>query len=402
MNITKSSFLVGWLCLFCLFYIPLNFSSWMFNALPLVSVRLILTLVLVFVLFSRKILVTKSEFAFLLLSVAYCTAEWLYNPAYNKNFINDLILFMFCFSFYIIQKDMQNLKVKVIKVWVGIVSLASISSVLSCVLYAFLPSTFFPAGYDGYATVINPLGFIHLETGGFRPSWFFAEPSYLGFYLGANLLFVYRYYKTRLPKSAFKLFMMIYLLSCFTVQSGTIVVSLAFSFLISIFYKLAFKSTTTLYWLLVALMIVVLIVVLELDLMEIYTSYNLLSSLGDRQSRMISSAEIYQDMSAWEYLWGKGSDYVALLNGRGESNTYYKIFIEQGTVPLVLFLIYIKFFLRKSVFALAFVLIAFNSTICHFSPMTFFYFIALYNFYGSQHMEESRTYRIIGNRVVAL
>ena len=144
---------------------------------------------------------------------------------------------------------------------------------------------------------------------------------------------------------------MIYLLSCFTVQSGTIVVSLAFSFLISIFYKLAFKSTTTLYWLLVALMIVVLIVVLELDLMEIYTSYNLLSSLGDRQSRMISSAEIYQDMSAWEYLWGKGSDYVALLNGRGESNTYYKIFIEQGTVPLVLFLIYIKFFLRKSVFA---------------------------------------------------
>lgn len=43
---------------------------------------------------------------------------------------------------------------------------------------------FFPAGYDGYATVINPLGFIHLETGGFRPSWFFAEPSYLGFYLG--------------------------------------------------------------------------------------------------------------------------------------------------------------------------------------------------------------------------
>lgn len=195
---------------------------------------------------------------------------------------------------------------------------------------------------------------------------------------------------------------MIYLLSCFTVQSGTIVVSLAFSFLISIFYKLAFKSTTTLYWLLVALMIVVLIVVLELDLMEIYTSYNLLSSLGDRQSRMISSAEIYQDMSAWEYLWGKGSDYVALLNGRGESNTYYKIFIEQGTVPLVLFLIYIKFFLRKSVFALAFVLIAFNSTICHFSPMTFFYFIALYNFYGSQHMEESRTYRIIGNRVVAL
>ncbi len=305
MNITKSSFLVGWLCLFCLFYIPLNFSSWMFNALPLVSVRLILTLVLVFVLFSRKILVTKSEFAFLLLSVAYCTAEWLYNPAYNKNFINDLIFFMFCFSFYIIQKDMQNLKVKVIKVWVGIVSLASISSVLSCVLYAFLPSTFFPAGYDGYATVINPLGFIHLETGGFRPSWFFAEPSYLGFYLGANLLFVYRYYKTRLPKSAFKLFMMIYLLSCFTVQSGTIVVSLAFSFLISIFYKLAFKSTTTLYWLLVALMIVVLIVVLELDLMEIYTSYNLLSSLGDRQSRMISSAEIYQDMSAWEYLWAK-------------------------------------------------------------------------------------------------
>lgn len=143
MNITKSSFLVGWLCLFCLFYIPLNFSSWMFNALPLVSVRLILTLVLVFVLFSRKILVTKSEFAFLLLSVAYCTAEWLYNPAYNKNFINDLIFFMFCFSFYIIQKDMQNLKVKVIKVWVGIVSLASISSVLSCVLYAFLPSTFF-------------------------------------------------------------------------------------------------------------------------------------------------------------------------------------------------------------------------------------------------------------------
>ena len=185
--------------------------------------------------------------------------------------------------------------------------------------------------------------------------------------------------------------MMIYLLSCFTVQSGTIVVSLAFSFFISIFYKFAFKSTTTLYWLLVALMIVVLIVVLELDLMEIYTSYNLLSSLGDRQSRMISSAEIYQDMSVWEYLLGKGSDYVTLLTGRGESNTYYKIFIEQGTVPLVLFLIYIKFFLKESVFALAFVLIAFNSTICHFSPMTFFYFIALYNFYGRQHMEESRT-----------
>ena len=102
MNITKSSFLVGWLCLFCLFYIPLNFSSWMFNALPLVSVRLILTLVLVLVLFSRKIIVTKSEFAFLLLSVAYCTAEWLYNPVYNKNFINDLIFFMFCISFYII------------------------------------------------------------------------------------------------------------------------------------------------------------------------------------------------------------------------------------------------------------------------------------------------------------
>lgn len=104
MNITKSSFLVGWLCLFCLFYIPLNFSSWMFNALPLVSVRLILTLVLVFVLFSRKILVTKSEFAFLLLSVVYCTAEWLYNPAYNKNFINDLIFLCFASLFILYKK----------------------------------------------------------------------------------------------------------------------------------------------------------------------------------------------------------------------------------------------------------------------------------------------------------
>lgn len=387
MRVIQSKFLVWWLCIFTLFYIPFNFSSWMFNVLPLVSVRLMMALFMVGILFVHKILVSKSEFLFLVLSLFYIALECTYNASYNKAFINDVIFYIFCFTYYIVQKKNTSLQKLLIKTWANIIAIVSVSSVLAYVLYSLLPFVFFSAGYDGYFTVINPLGFLHVESDGFRPSWFFAEPSYLGFYLGANLLFVYHYFKDRLSKYAFLSFFSIYILSCFIVQSGTIVVSLVFSFVAYFIHNCFIKSINVSFWALVSLLIIILVLILELDLADLYTNYNLLSSLGDRQSRMLSSADVYQDMSSYEYLLGKGSSYVTDLFERGESNVYYKVFIEQGGIALFLFLLYIKHFLQYSFFALFFAVIAFNSTICHFSPLTFFCFLALYYYYKDRVIE---------------
>lgn len=390
MRVIQSKFLVWWLCIFTLFYIPFNFSSWMFNALPLVSVRLMMTLFIVGILSVHKILVSKSEFLFLTLSLFYIVLECTYNASYNKAFINDVIFYIFCITYYIVQKKNPTSQKLLIKMWANIIAIASVSSVLASVFYLLLPSVFFAAGYDGYSTVINPLGFIHVERDGFRPSWFFAEPSYLGFYLGANLLFVYHYYKDALPKYAFLSFFSIYILSCFIVQSGTIVVSLTFSFVAYFVHNHFIRSVNKSFWALVILLIIILVVVLELDLIDLYTNYDLLSSLGDRQSRMLSSADVYRDMSSYEYLLGKGSSYVTSLFERGESNVYYKVFIEQGSIALFLFLIYVKHFLQYSLFALFFVIIAFNSTICHFSPLTYFCFLSLYFYYKDRVIGQAK------------
>ena len=235
----------------------------------------------------------------------------------------------------------------------------------------------------------NPLlGFIHESNLSSRPSWFFAEPSYLGFYLGLNITFINDYIKQNgYNKNKRIIFMFIYFISCISIGSNTLYVALTLSFIISFFEKIKYISYNIYTNIIIIIIAIILIVLPTLDFFSLYLEFEAVqnSSMGDRQSRIISSSVIMQDMNLKDYIIGMGSSTVEILTGKGESNVYYKLFVEQGIVSIILYIYFIKNqFKHCPLYVFTYIILAFNATIVHFMPLTFFNIFALSSFYNNK------------------
>ncbi|MDN0071269.1 hypothetical protein QVN97_04510 [Bacteroides caecigallinarum] len=263
------------------------------------------------------------------------------------------------------------------------------SSLMSIIAYEINPSFFVTAGYGGYYTVVSPLlGFLHISADKIRPSWFLAEPSYLGFYLGISFSFIYYYLKKHISNNKLKLITILYLISCFLIQSNTLYLAFIASIIICLVNNSVFKiNNSTIFGILVIIISIILTIIPNMDFYNLYIEYKAAqeSSLDDRQNRMYSTFYIISEMKCLDFILGLGNEYVTNILGKGESNVYYKLLCEQGFIFLLFFLFYIWKYLKYSLYTLTFALIAFNATIVHLTPLTFLCFSAMLFFFKNKY-----------------
>lgn len=387
--ITKSSLNIYILLLFIIFFNPFIFCEWFFQGLPLVSIRFFFLLILSIQLIRNKLYTTKNELIFICYIFTYLSVELYINKSSNQYFVNDVISILFFIVFYLIKNNIPFLESKMIKTYITLLILMSAMSLASLIVYKLAPFLFYFAGYGNYNTYLNPLlGFIHESNLSSRPSWFFAEPSYLGFYLGLNITFINDYIKQKgYNKNKRIIFMFIYFISCISIGSNTLYVALTLSFIISFFEKIKYISYNIYTNIIIVIIAIILIILPTLDFFSLYLEFEAVqnSSMGDRQSRIISSSVIMQDMNLKDYIIGMGSSTVEILTGKGESNVYYKLFVEQGIVSIILYIYFIKNqFKHCPLYVFTYIILAFNATIVHFMPLTFFNIFALSSFYNNK------------------
>ena len=258
----------------------------------------------------------------------------------------------------------------------------SVLIVLSAAAYKYLPSLFSYQEINDYKSYFNLfLGLINGEKE--RPCWYFAEPSYCGFYLGVSFFLLYANSKYKRGQKVL-LISLFALAIFFTASLGTylfIIITLLSSFFVR-FFKNKFPLELVLY---ASILFVLFIIpqIEELQLLQVYD--NDTTSFLDRQERMNNANSLMNNMSIGEILFGYGINYSAEKFGIGLSDAYHKMYCEYGLVYLILFLSVVRKTTINNFIAYIFILLSFFSVIIHDSP------IMLLSYYMIYKQSNSRT-----------
>ena len=219
--------------------------------------------------------------------------------------------------------------------------------------------------YNDYNVYMNPFfGTIH---GGFndqnRISFHFAEPSYLSFFLGLNLVYFIQRKDSRCL--AFLL-----LISAILTFSKTFFIFFPVSLSLFIIRKFGVKSK-----LIMSVCIFGLLIFVKMGI-DFFFSMDDASVLA-RNARVLMSFKTISEMNLVENLFGLGNTYIVNLRGEGESSAYLKFYVENGFIftLLIVFLFYrlCKFNLAVT----AFVFLSFLSVVTIMSPLYIFNLVVL-------------------------
>lgn len=265
------------------------------------------------------------------------------------------------------------------RVWGTFLKIVVVSLFISGLLFKLgLINFAFIKDVENYACVHYPfLGLINLSSE--RVTWYFAEPSYLGFFLGFNLIFAYNLFTN---KRKGKIWFILYGLSILFVGSSTGIFAsigaLAFYFL---YRNRILKSNI---WKLIFLILIPFLIVcittnFDLDvLLENLGKMREQNSGFDRSRRLIYAVDTISGMNAVDLIIGMGEGYFLDLFGVGVSNAYLRMLIEYGCIYLLTFIFLTFTFLKYSVYEYFFFFIAINSTDIAMAPLSFFLIVMTY------------------------
>lgn len=223
-----------------------------------------------------------------------------------------------------------------------------------------------------------------------RPSWLFAEPSYLGFFLGLQIPLFIRYVYNCKPKGKRMLPLLLYAGAIIVTNSLTCIVA---SLIAGIFYFIDRRIKINKF-LLAALIPVFLIVASTLNVSD-YSDNNRIenSSVGNRQIRLVYALDDISQMSPGEVLWGVGKygyDERMLNNGLGGyANAYLSMLVCYGAVFVLLYLLLIILVFKRSPYEFMFALVAFNSTEISLKTIIFLVFIITYFAYKTNQLTKT-------------
>ena len=229
---------------------------------------------------------------------------------------------------------------------------------------------------------VNNFGYV-------RPSWLFAEPSYLGFFLGLQFLLFLQYVAQN--KRHKLLYISLYLLALLATNAMTGYVCTAVSFI----YYLLTRNLK------IPKLALLLLVPLAISLYSAYDSKDIMedndriatSSLGTRQTRLIWGISKVESMSSRELLFGIGRNKITKEAELGVSNVYLQFLIESGAIFLILVMVLFLLLLKKTSYEFFFTVLAFNITEVALKPITLLVMVIIF-FYYSQPNTVIKTCRL--------
>jgi hypothetical protein len=299
-------------------------------------------------------------------------------------------IFVLSLVVYLFSED--NL-VSIIKPFIVIILVISCLTIISWISSNFHLLPFQSTNMKGYRVGYNfPLGMVHMRKGTFyRPSLYFAEPSYLGFFLG----FSYFYISQAIWLKRRKYFCLVVFISGVLTGSFTFY----FAFIITFFTKLLndnvlvnYKEKLSLVYFIAFLLISINLLIKVQDFNNVLFS-NFQTSLEIRKLRIHQSILTIREETAPEILMGLGPGYIEKTRALGESNAFVKLLIEEGLIVTILILTMIYSNLKNNTPLMLFCLIAFNSVVILDTP--FVIFLLLISSIFNKLKEEPRKFNSI-------
>ena len=326
---------------------------------------------------SASVLKKKNNFKilviFTLLLIAYILNYSFGFSGIFKTAAYELLMLIFGLSIYFFLNQRDRLK-HATNIYLKIIPLISLSAIIAF-LGTLTETIPFPTRVvDGYTVGFNYIfGSVQNKLIP-RSFYFFAEPSYLGFFLGFSFIFFKNVFSAKLKTLKLGLILMAGIMTI----STTFYVGIFCAFILSIIKKLIAPHTKQIVvskTIIIVMVLLNLLFVTKLDKIdEVIFSKFPTTSFTDRQYRIESSILTIKGMKFNEILFGKGPGFIVTDKDRykGESNAYIKVFIEKGLIMLTIYLLIIYYCLRKYPLLLMFTLVCLNSVLLLETPLFFF------------------------------
>ena len=375
--------------IFCFFSQPFIFEAVFFNAFLSNIVKVILIIALIGR--CKPFRFGKTESSIMLFLMVYFFIQMVINTVYIKQVFIVLpdIIFVFIILFLLSKNKTQSASFLNLEIKLSVFIAALI--IISKLAFTYTPSLFSSREIGGYPTFFNYLlGLVN--PGKDRPSWFFAEPSYSGFYLGLNFILLTQEKYPSLYKKIVHLIIIgaaIYS----TASMGTyayILLSLPFLLLnrtrvnknfitlgvaVAIYAVLLISSSYDLF-------------LIDQDLFDLESH-----GVGGRQDRMANAEAVMASGSFLNVLFGHGLECVTFLYKEGISDAYHKLYCEWGLLFTIAFFYFVWKLTRKNVAAFVFIAASYFSICIHMSPIIMIIYYLIY--YQSVALEEENEKRII-------
>lgn len=253
----------------------------------------------------------------------------------------------------------------------------SILAIISFLAYNFdlIPYTLQPVGEDAfYNNFHNPiLGYVSIRKFDFgtigRVCGYFLEPSYLSWFLTTNFFLLDKFIRksNKLLLSQLIVFLGI-LATCSTMAWVVFPVILLFKIFYGVLKLMKVKAKT-------ANIIFALSIICGLICFVSFIPKQVLieslgtSSADDRDDRMSMSFLIIANSSIPDLLLGKGPGFIEKSNGKGESNQFIKLIVENGLISTLLILTFLIYCSYKSKYFMMANLLFLNSVVVLFTPL---------------------------------
>ena len=322
----------------------------------------------------KVVIPSKVKIIFLGFSVFYLLSG-IYNFDYILNTIFlyfDVIFFYFVFIIFL---NDSWFRTYLYKIDLLLAILIAVSTISSFFLFLYNPSFFLRLEVADYPVFYNRfLGMI--SAWNFRTTWYFAEPSYCGFYLGLHFfIFLNHTFKNRF----FKYISLVLIIGGLAVTSSLgSIIYISLSFLMYLGVKLGINKKFLLAGFYVSLFTAVFI----LPNLNVYNlNQNAVdvekSSFDDRQSRMVMATKIQNEMSVTDYIFGIGVDAVAERYKYGISDAYNKLLCEQGILYMIFFLLFVRRFTKEHIAAYTYILLSYLSVIIYATPIVLLIYLSV-------------------------
>ena len=344
---------------------PLVFLIDFFNE----ELRLVIMLVVsIFVLIYTKIINNKKSFKYLIILVFIFLCYFFSGVGYITYLIVQLVNLFFMLTIYLFVNSKINANYIVSK----FINISVFISILTLIAFIGISTDTIPfpskeiAGYDVNFNYL--FGSVQKKLSLFQPHYYFLEPSYYGFFLGFSFLYLFQ-----LKQIKFQFLKLIpILISGLILFSFTFYTALVIGLISFLIYKISnpFLNSRHLSKLFLVSFVFLSLISYEYTDRAKETIFIASSSFYNRIQRINLSLETIKTMNATEKLFGKGTGHIISDDFRDlkESNSYLKVFIENGAVVLLFWLLIIYFILRDNPPLLMFVLVSLHAVVLLETP----------------------------------
>jgi hypothetical protein len=323
----------------------------------------------------KKVIPSRVKIVFLVVSIFYVLSG-----ICNFEFItNTLFLFFDVIFFYLVLINFLNdlwFRTYLYRINMLLVILIAVSTISLFFVLIYDPSYFVILEVADYPVFYNRfLGMI--SSYNFRPHWYFAEPSYCGFYLGVNFFIFFN--------SDFKSIFIRYIFLSLIIVGLVVTASLGsyIYIILALLMYLGVKLRINNILLQGSFYFLILFAIFILPQFDIYKlNQNFVdvdkTSFDDRQYRLNLSSKMYEDMSVTDYIFGSGVGAAEERYDYGISDAYNKLIYEQGTLYMILFLLFVRKFTKANIYAHTFILLSYLSVIIYATPIVLIIYLCVF------------------------